>query len=98
MKPLYMLLAAGLALGAQPSVQEIVRRSVEATDRDWKEAPNYVYTLHEVEEKLDSHGRVKSKTVNTWEVSVLEGSEYKKLLRRDGKPLSKEEEEAEEQI
>jgi hypothetical protein len=96
MKPLYILLAAGFALSAQPNVQEIVRKSVEATDRDWKEAPNYVYTLREVEEKLDSHGRVKSKTVNTWEVSVLDGSEYKKLLRRDGKPLSQEERDAEE--
>jgi|SRR5579885_587597 hypothetical protein len=98
MKLFFILLASGAALSAQPSVnvQEIVRKSVEATDRNWKEAPNYVYTLREVEEKLDSHGRVKSRTVNTWEVSVLEGSEYKKLLRRDGKPLSKEEEEAEE--
>lgn len=96
MKLLFILLAGGFALTAQPNVQEIVRKSVEATDRNWKEAPNYVYSLREVEEKLDSHGRVKSKTVNTWEVSVLEGSEYKKLLCRDGKPLSKEEQEAEE--
>jgi hypothetical protein len=56
-----------------------------------------VYTLHEVDQKLDSHAQMKSESVNTWEVSVLEGSEYKKLTRRDGKALSKEEQATEQQ-
>jgi len=96
MKQLCLLLAAGFVVYGQSNVQEIIRKSVAATDRDWKEAPNYVYTLREVDEKLDSHGHPKSKSINTWEISVVEGSEYKKLLRRDGKPLSKEEQAAEE--
>ena len=96
MKHLCLLIAAGFAVYGQPNVPEIIRKSVAATDRDWKEAPNYIYTLREVDEKLDSHGRMKSKSINTWEVSVLDGSEYKKLIRRDGKPLSKEAQAAEE--
>jgi hypothetical protein len=97
MKQFCLLIVAGFAVYGQSNVQEIIRKSVAATDRDWKEAPNYVYTLHEVDEKLNSHGKIKSESVNTWEVSVLEGSEYKKLIRRDGKPLSKQEQAAEEQ-
>jgi len=70
------------------NVQEIVRRSVEAGDRNWREAPNYVFTERDLEEKLDFHGRVKSRTYNTYEVMVLEGSEYRKLLKRSDQPLS----------
>ena len=96
MKHLCLLIAAAFAVYGQPNVPELIRKSVAATDRDWKEAPNYIYTLREVDEKLDSHGRMKSKSINTWEISVLDGSEYKKLVRRDGQPLSKEEQAAEE--
>jgi hypothetical protein len=81
---------------AEVNVGELVKKSVAATDRDWREAPKYVYTLTEVDEKLDSNGNIKSKTVNTWEVMVLDGSEYKKLIARNGKPLSAKAQAAEE--
>ena len=96
MKHLWLAGLVAVTAFAEVNVPEIVQRSVAATDRNWKEAPNYVYTLHEVDKKLDSDGNVKSETINTWEVMVLDGSEYKKLLARNGKPLTPKQKAAEE--
>ena len=95
MKPAWLLFALTAALYAEVNVQEIVKRSVQASDRNWREAPNYAFTERDLEEKLDSHGKVKARTFNTYEVLVLEGSEYRRLLKRDDRALNAEEQKAE---
>src|SRR6266849_727516 len=95
MRWLAILLSTSLL--AEVNVEDLVRRSVEATQKNWAEAPHYVWTERDVEEKLDSHGRVKSRTVKTVEVTILEGSEYRRLLRTEGRPLSAQEEAEEQQ-
>lgn len=92
-----VLTLTAVAAAADVNVAEIVRKSVEASDRNWKEAPNYVFTERDLEEKLDSRGHVKSRTYNTYEVMVIEGSEYRKLVKRNDKPLSPEELKAEDE-
>lgn len=95
MKFVLPIVLAATAMG-QVNLKELVQKSVAATDRNWKEAPNYIYTVREVDEKLNGDGEVKSRSVHTWEVMVLDGSEYKKLLAHNGKPLTPKQKAAEE--
>jgi hypothetical protein len=96
---LLVLPAMSLLMGQTPTngltVAEIIKRSVEASDRNWKAAPRYMSKERDVEEKLDSRGGVNSKTVATYEVMVLDGSEYRKLVERNYHPLSQHEQNAE---
>src|SRR6478609_8864892 len=75
---------------APPSldVRDLLRRSVVATARNWKEAPNYTFIEHDIEEKIDAKGKPKSRIDKTYEVSMMDGSQYNKLLKVNGKPLS----------
>ena len=84
------VIAAG-ALCAAVNPNELVRQSVEKIEADWKAAPRYTYHETDVNEKFDSDGGVSSKTSNTYEVILLEGSEYRKLIARSNRPLSSDE-------
>ncbi|HLJ46963.1 MAG TPA: hypothetical protein VKU01_13190 [Bryobacteraceae bacterium] len=76
----------------QPDVQEIIRRSVAATEENWKLAPDYAFMERDIESKKD-HG----KTTKTYVVLMIDGSPYNKLTAVNGQPLSKGEAAAEEQ-
>lgn len=71
-------------------VQEIIRKSVVATQADWKEAPKYAYTERDVTSKKD-----RAAVTKTYEVTMIEGSQYNRLIAMDDKPLSKEQQQAE---
>ncbi len=77
-----IVLLAGWLRGATPDVNEIVRRSVLTNDANWKIAPQYSYTERDV---ITKGGR---RTVRTYDVSMIEGSPYNKLIAIDDKPLS----------
>src|ERR1700694_2270606 len=66
----------------QPDAQEIVRRSVAAQTADWNAAPNYSFVERDTVAK---HGAPASKT---YEVLMIEGSQYNKLIAVGGRPLS----------
>src|SRR5258708_26768927 len=85
-----MTLAAG-----PPDAREIVRRSVAASDENWKMARNYTFLQRTEERQIDSEGLVKSKEVKTYDVTLLEGSPYFRLLERDDHPLPAAEEKKE---
>src|SRR5579864_4941193 len=70
---LALILAMTSAAG-QPDAREIVRRSVAASDENWKMARNYTFLQRTEERQIDSEGRVKSKEVKTYDVNLLEGS------------------------
>ena len=69
-----------------PTAEEIVRRSVEANERDWQAAPEYSYSVT----TRDLHG---SKTKR---VIMLFGSPYERLLKVNGRKLSATDERQEE--
>jgi len=89
MRALLILLAgAADASGFQaPGAAEILRRSVEANQADWKAAPEYDY--FERERKPGS--------VKTYHVRMIDGSPYQELVAADGKKLSAADEKEEEQ-
>ena len=67
-----------VALSEQINVETIVKRSVEANDRDWNADPQFDYT--ERDQEKDG--------IKTYEVTMLFGSPYRRLVEVDGKPLS----------
>ena len=75
----------------QPNVQDIVKRSVQVTQEDWKAAPRYAFIERDVESKKD-----RAKTSKTYEVLMINGSPYNKLIAINDKPLSKAQEAEEE--
>jgi len=83
------------AAAQQPEARDIMRRSVDANDQNWKIARNYTFLERSEERQLDSAGRVKSKQVKTYDVTLLEGSPYRRLVERDDHPLASEEQQKE---
>ena len=59
-----------------------MQRSVANTNADWNAAPKYDFTERDV---VTRHG---SRTTKTWQVAMIEGSPYNKLIAIDDRPLS----------
>src|SRR5450432_1010370 len=83
-------LFSGLALCAQDA-REIVRKSVERDQANWLRMKDYTWMARETERRLDSKGNPKSVEGRAWETLVLYGEPHRRILERDGKPLSPDE-------
>ena len=82
MQVLGILILAGAAQAAPVDVRAIIQRSVAANEMDWKAAPNYSFVERDVEVK---GGR---QTTKTYQVLMIEGSQYNKVIAINDKPLS----------
>jgi hypothetical protein len=90
---LLAVLAGGLAAASQPpDPKDIVRRSVQAIEADWSRAPGYSFEERDVESKHNGPF-----TVKTYQVLMIEGSPYKRLIAIGDRPLSATEQALEEQ-
>ena len=90
-----LLLSAAAVQGGQSSsvnVEDIIRKSVAATEANWKRAPEYGFKERDIISKKD-----RSKKTRTYEVLMIDGSPYNKLIALDDRPLSQVEQRAEEQ-
>jgi hypothetical protein len=94
---IFVLLAILLAqLAAAPAdPREIVRRSITAELENSKRAKNYTFLQRTEERELDDNGQVKSKQSKTYDVTMLEGSSYRRLIERNDHPLLPKEEKKE---
>ena len=79
---------AALSLPGAESAREIVRRSVQKGMADWEAVASYSYLETDSSQKLDADGNGKKPAVKTFEVQMIDGSAYNKLVALDGKPLS----------
>jgi hypothetical protein len=77
--------------------REIVRRSVEIDHKTAELARNYTCQQREVMKHLGSHGEVKSTEIKTWDITVLYGEPYSRLIQKDDKPLSEKDAQKEEE-
>ena len=78
-----LLLTATLPLPASAlDARQIIQRSVEANEADWKAAPDLAYVEREV---INKGG---ARTVKTYKVMMIDGSPYNQLLAVDDQPLS----------
>jgi hypothetical protein len=91
-----LLVIGGVLLRAEDP-REIVRRSTEENRRNEKLAESYTFIERQEEHSLDSHGRIERRTVKTYDVTLTEGSPYRRLVARDDKPLPPNEERKERQ-
>src|SRR3954471_18342867 len=77
--------------GVEPvNPHEIVRKSIENYERDWRAAMNWGYTQTDV---TSAEG---TKEVEVSEIVPLEGTPYERVLMKDGRPLPVEEQRREE--
>src|SRR5215469_16625409 len=88
-----------LLCGALPAVaqdpREIVRRSIAQDQLDWVRMKDYTWQAQSVEKHLDSHGKVQSTKQEKWETLILDGQPHRRMLEKDGKPLSPQEDRSE---
>jgi hypothetical protein len=87
------LFGAAVAWAQDP--REIVRRSIAQDQLDWARMKDYTWQAHSLERHFDSHGNVQSTKQEKWETLILDGQPHRRLLERDGKPLSAQEERSE---
>jgi len=85
---LAFLLAPVSSARADPlDPREIVRRSIAAEIENSKRAKNYTFLQRTEERDMDDSGKVKSKQSKTFDVTMLDGSSYRRLIERDDHPL-----------
>lgn len=81
-----------------PDAREIVRRSVEVDRNNWAIARNYTFLERQETRILDRAGKPrKAPEIRTYDVTLLEGSPYRRLVARNDKPLSAQEERKEQE-
>jgi hypothetical protein len=68
--------------------REIVKKSVDLDQANWARMKDYTWIARESERSIDGAGKVKSEKSETWETVVLYGEPHRKMLERDGRPLS----------
>src|SRR6266581_7463654 len=90
---LLVLITAAVAWAQDP--HEVVRRSIAQDQLGWVRMKDYTWQAHSVEKHLDSRGKVVSAKREAWETLMLDGQPYRRMLERDGKPLSPDEQRSE---
>jgi len=71
------------AVAASVNVEQIVQRSVAANEADWKAAPKYAFIEHDVITK-----RGGTPTIKTYQVLMIDGSQYNRLIAINNCPLT----------
>jgi hypothetical protein len=89
---LLALFAASMGLCAAQDAREIVERSISLDKRFSEAVLDYAYVQHVEQRDLDSKGAAKRVTSRDYEVMLIEGTPYMRLVRRNGKPLAPDEE------
>jgi len=99
MRALWVLAAAcGLAACRSAAAQDprdIVRRAVLLLDHNLTAARDYTFVERSDTRELDADAHVKNRKLRLYEVTLLEGSPYRRLAGRDDRPLSPDEDRAE---
>ena len=90
-------LAATAVLLGQVDAREIIRQAVAADELNWRIARDYTFLQRVELRRLDAQGRVKSSEVQTYDVTLQDGTPYRQLVQRDDRPLPPAEEKREQQ-
>jgi hypothetical protein len=78
------------ALAAAQDATEIMRRALTEDTESTALARNYTYLEHQEMRTVDG-GKVKVRETNTYDVTLLEGSPYRRLVAHNDRPLSSKE-------
>lgn len=69
-------------------VSSIVRKSVAVNTADWKAQPRYSHLERDTKTKVDSDGKAKVSHSKAFQVTMIEGSPYYRLIELEHEPLS----------
>ena len=70
-----------------PSATEIIRKSLARDMVNFERLKNYTYHQRDEERAYDKQGTLKKKESQTYEVLILGGHDYERLIARDDQPL-----------
>src|ERR1700754_3794149 len=87
MRSLCAVLAFAALLPAQDA-REIVRRAVEGDKRNVEIARSYTFLRRQQQREMDGGGQVKKVESDTYDITLLEGSQYRRHVAHDDQPLS----------
>jgi hypothetical protein len=97
MRALALVTLSLCVCAADDGAREIVRRSVNVGDGNVRAARNYTFRERSEGRTLDGSGHVTRTEVETYDVTLLDGSPYRRLIGRDDKPLSEKDERKEQE-
>jgi hypothetical protein len=69
-------------------VREIIRRAFDLNQKTEELSRNYTFLQTEHVRMLDGRGKVKRETWKTEDITLLEGSPYRRVVARNGQPLT----------
>jgi hypothetical protein len=84
------------ALASAQDAHEIVKRACEFDQKNADLVRNYTFLQRQVDSDLDGAGKPKRQDIRTWDVTILDGSPYHRLVARNDQPLSPAEQKQEE--
>ena len=82
------LCLATAAFALAQDAKEIIRRSVQRDLLNFERLKDYTYIEHDRQKSFDKHNQLKKTETATYEIMILGGHDYEKLIERDDKPLS----------
>jgi len=88
-------LATTAVLLGQADPREAMRHAVAAEASNWRIARNYGFLQRVELRRLDAQGRLKLTEVETYDITLPEGTPYRQLIQRDDRPLPASEEKKE---
>jgi hypothetical protein len=71
-----------------PQAEEVVRKSVELARLNFDRGKDYTFIQRVEQRQMHKDGRVKKKEAATFDVIILEGTQYQKKVAVDDKPLT----------
>jgi hypothetical protein len=84
-------------LTAAQDAREIIRRSVARDQTNAELARNYTFLQRQETRELDGAGKTRKRDIKTFDVTLLEGSPYRRLVARNDQPLPPKEQQQEEE-
>src|SRR5882724_11743390 len=82
----FFVLAAILVADTAPTPSQLIRAAIAA--RKAQDEKGWKFTYHEDEEQFENKkGQVVSRVIRTYDVIMLEGEPYRKLILSNGEPL-----------
>ena len=91
MRGIWLAVCGSVALWAGEDPKALVKRALEADLHAQEASRDYTFVQRDDVRMLDGSGKTKSHSLKTYDVTLMEGSPYKRLVARNDQPLSAEE-------
>jgi hypothetical protein len=76
---------------------DIVRKSLDRDATNYQRVKDYTYIARQEEREFDKSGKIKSAESQTFDISILAGRRYERLVAKNDKPLAAREQKQEQE-